>query len=104
MRLSWLCWLSKGLLVLVGEGLEGVASCLALCSEAVLGVLVANGELLRELRVSACGSWVLLVGAGGSLEVVAVVGSLWLIVHYVDWILDQMSSTKLVVRRAGHLS
>lgn len=103
MRLTWLCWLCEGLLVLVGEGLETVASCLALCSEAVLGVLAANSELLRELRVGTCGSC-LLVGTGGSLEVVAVVGSLWLIVHYVDWILDQMTSAELVVRRAGHLS
>lgn len=92
MRLTWLCWLSEGLLlVLVSEGLEAVAGCLALCSEAVLGVLVATGELLGELRVSACGSWVLLVGTCDSLEVVGVVASLWLIVDQADRVLDQMA-------------
>ena len=90
-------WLGEGLLVLVGEGLEAVAGCLALCSEAILGVLV-GGELLRELRVCTCGSWVLLIGACDSLEVAGSgVGSLWLVVDQADWVLDQMALAKLVV-------
>ena len=87
MSLTWLHWLSEGLLVLVSEGLKAVAGCLAQCSEAVLGVLVA-GELLRELRVSTCSAWVLLVGTSDSLEVVA---SLRLIVDQTHGILDQMA-------------
>lgn len=71
MRLTWLCWLSEGLLILVSERLEAVAGYLALWTEAVLGVLVATGELLSELRVSTWSSWVLLVGTRDSLEVVA---------------------------------
>ena len=98
MRLTWLRWLGEGLLlVLVSEGLEAVAGCLALCSEAVLGVLVADGELLRELRVGSCGSWVLLIGTRDSLKVVGGVGALWLVVDQADRVLDQMALAKLVV-------
>jgi hypothetical protein len=98
MRLTWLRWLCEGLLlVLVSEGLEAVAGRLALGTEAVLGVLVANGELLRELGVGYCGSWVLLIGTRDSLEVVGGVGAWWLVVDQADWVLDQMSLAKLVV-------
>ena len=94
MGLAWLSWLSEGLLVLVCEGLEAVAGRLALCSEAVLGVLAAS-ELLSELGVGTCSSWVLLVGACGSLEVVVVVACdvahLRLIVDQADRVLDQMA-------------
>ena len=90
-------WLGEGLLVLVSEGLEAVARCLALCSEAVLGVLV-GGELLRELRIGTCGSRVLLIGTCDSLEVAGSgVGSLRLVVDQADRVLDQMALAKLVV-------
>ena len=90
-------WLGEGLLVLVSEGLEAVARCLALCSEAVLGVLV-GGELLRELRIGTCGSWVLLIGTCDSLEVAGSgVCSLRLVVDQADRVLDQMALAKLVV-------
>jgi len=84
-----LCRLCEGLLVLVSEGLKAVAGCLALCSEAVLGVLVADGEL----GVCTCGSWVLLID---SLEVTGD-SAWWLIVDQADWVLDQMALAKLVV-------
>lgn len=97
--LAWLCWLSECLLVLVCEGLEAIATRLALCAKAILAVLAPTIELLSELRVRTSSPLHLLVGArANALEVIGVVASLWLIVDQADRVLDQMALAQLVVR------